>query len=134
MEGDITILLSNTSGVPIYRQIADQVREKILTGELEAGAMLPSIRQLAQTLRISVITTRRGYEELEREGLIETASGKGSFIASGDNMILAERRLRILEEHCSDAVAQAHLIQYPLDDLVRLISVLYKEFPDEHGT
>ncbi len=120
--------------MPIYQQIVDQVREKILSGELRAGEVLPSIRQLAQTLRISVITTRRAYEELEKEGLTERISGKGTFIASGDNMILAETSLRILEEHCADAVAQAHLIGYSLDDLMGLIKTLYEEYTDEKNT
>ena len=76
------IILSNSSGKPIYEQIADQVKEQIMTGALSAGDALPSMRLLAKELRISVITTKRAYEELEREGFIQSVPGKGSFVAS----------------------------------------------------
>ena len=75
------IILSNSSGKPIYEQIADQVREQILSGALSAGDALPSMRVLAKELRISVITTKRAYEELEREGFLTTVPGKGCFVA-----------------------------------------------------
>ena len=75
------IILSNTSGKPIYEQIADQVKEQIMSGTLEAGDALPSMRLLAKELRISVITTKRAYEELERDGFLENVPGKGCFVA-----------------------------------------------------
>ena len=84
------ILLRNTGGQPIYEQIADQIKGQILDGSLAAGTALPSIRLLARDLRISVITTKRAYEELEREGLIQTVPGKGSFVAPQNRELLRE--------------------------------------------
>lgn len=80
------ILISNASGLPIYEQITTQIKQKILSGELAAGEALPSIRALAKDLRISVITTKRAYDELEREGLVCTVAGKGCFVAAQPGM------------------------------------------------
>ena len=90
------ILISNASGLPIYEQITTQIKQKILSGELAAGEALPSIRALAKDLRISVITTKRAYDELEREGLVCTVAGKGCFVAdvSGEELCEMLRALR----------------------------------------
>ena len=94
------IILSNTSGKPIYEQITDQVKEQIMAGTLSAGDALPSMRLLAKELRISVITTKRAYEELERAGFLENVPGKGCFVAPQNRELLREAQLRKVEESC----------------------------------
>ena len=101
------ILLSNASNSPIYEQIQRQIRSQILSGELQEGTGLPSIRKLAQTLQISVITTKRAYDELEREGLIDTVGGKGTFVASPNAEFLREKHVRAVEEKLTEALALA---------------------------
>ena len=98
----MTILIDNKSGQPIYEQIVDQIREQILTGALGADEALPSIRSLAKDLRISVITTKRAYEELEQEGFLYTVAGKGCFVAEKNTELLREEDLRRIEEHLSE--------------------------------
>ena len=101
------IVISNSSDKPIYEQIASQIREAIMTGELATGEQLPSIRSLATQLRISAITTKRAYQDLETQGFIHTVPGKGCFVA-GDNLeLLREERLRLVEASLAKAVADA---------------------------
>ena len=101
------IYISNSSGVPLYAQITEQIRAKILSGELQEGEMLPSIRLLAKELRISVITTKRAYEDLEQAGFIYTLPGKGSFVAPQNPEIHREEALRTVEGHLQRAVDAA---------------------------
>ena len=101
------IYISNTSGVPIYAQITEQIRAKILSGELKEGEMLPSIRLLAKELRISVITTKRAYEDLEQAGFLYTLPGKGSFVAEQNPEMRREESLRQVEGHLQDAIDAA---------------------------
>ena len=98
----MTILIDNKSGQPIYEQITEQIREQILTGALSADEALPSIRSLAKDLRISVITTKRAYDELEQEGFLYTVAGKGCFVAEKNTELLREEDLRRIEEHLSE--------------------------------
>ena len=98
----MTILIDNKSGEPIYEQIFSQIRDQILTGELQPDEALPSIRSLAKDLRISVITTKRAYEELEQEGFLYTVAGKGCFVAEKNTELLREEDLRRIEEHLSE--------------------------------
>ena len=100
----MNIIISNTGGKPIYDQIKEQIKNAVLAGELRSGDALPSIRMLAKELRISVITTKRAYEELEREGFIETVPGKGSFVAQRNSELLREEALRRMEEALESAV------------------------------
>lgn len=100
----MNILISNTSGEPIYAQIVSQIRQMILQGELVSGTPLPSIRLLAKELQISVITTKRAYEELEREGLINSIVGKGSFVSGADQEFIREQRLRIMENKMKEII------------------------------
>ena len=97
------IILSNVDGTPIYEQIVRQIKAKIVGGELKAGEALPSMRLLAKELRISVITTKRAYEELEREGFIITQTGRGSFVAPVGVELLREEQLRAVEEHLTSS-------------------------------
>ena len=101
------IIIQNTSGKPIYEQITAQIKNQILSGALQAGDALPSMRLLAKELRISVITTKRAYEELERDGFIETVTGKGSFVAAQNAALLREEALRRTEQALRGAVDTA---------------------------
>ena len=120
------IILSNSSGKPIYEQITDQVKEQIMTGALEARDALPSMRLLAKELRISVITTKRAYEELERDGFLENVPGKGCFVAPQNPALLREARLRKVEDALSLAVEEARKGGLSLEELQEMLNLLYK--------
>ncbi len=119
------IYLSNSSGVPIYEQITRQIKGLIARGELREGEALPSMRLLAKELRISVITTKRAYEELERDGFIETVAGKGSFVAPRNLELVREDTLRRVEEKLAEAVQLARQGGITLDELYETLSILY---------
>ena len=121
------IILTNAGGQPIYDQIVSQVKAQILSGKLKEGDALPSLRALAKDLRISVITTKRAYEELEREGFIVSLTGKGSFVAGANTELIREEHLRRLEDHLREAVSLSHLCGLDLDGLTSILSMLYKE-------
>lgn len=120
------IIISNASGKPIYEQITGQIKNLILSGELHAGDALPSIRLLARELRISVITTKRAYEELERDGFIETVAGKGSFVSQRDAQLVQEHQLREIEAHLQAAVDLARQSGVGAGQLCDIITLLYK--------
>ena len=126
MVRQMDIILSNSSGKPIYEQITDQVKEQIMTGALAAGDALPSMRLLAKELRISVITTKRAYEELEREGFLETVPGKGCFVAPQNRELLREAQLRRVEDILTQAVDEARKGGIPLEELQELLNLLYQ--------
>ena len=119
------IILSNASGKPIYEQITDQIKEQIMAGALSAGDALPSMRLLAKELRISVITTKRAYEELEREGFLTTVPGKGCFVAPQNPELVREDTLRRAEEHLSHAVDVAKAGGVTLAELTETLNLLY---------
>lgn len=121
------ILISNASEQPIYEQIVDQIKAGILKNELQEGEALPSIRRLAQELQISVITTKRAYEELEREGFIETVRGKGSFIASQNKEMLKEKKLKLIEEKLLDVVEESKLLGLTFEEIIEMLKILYDE-------
>ncbi|MFR4008519.1 MAG: GntR family transcriptional regulator [Christensenellales bacterium] len=121
------IIISNTSGKPIYEQIVTQIKQLILTNALQAGEALPSMRLLAKDLQISVITTKRAYEELEREGFIETVVGKGSFVARKNENFIKEEQLRIVETHLQQAVVLAKQCGLAEEELSQLLHLLYQE-------
>lgn len=121
------IIISNSSNNPIYEQIAEQIKNQILTGELSPGDSLPSIRSLARELQISVITTKRAYEELEKEGFIETVGGKGSFVSGENKELLREKRLKMLEEKLEKAVEDARLLGLSLAELQEMLELFYRE-------
>ena len=121
------IVLSNASPDPIYEQIARQIRAQIFSGELLEGDPLPSIRALARDLQISVITTKRAYEELEREGLLNTVGGKGTFIAAQNPGFLREKKMKTVEEKLGDAVELARLLGVGPDELTEMLLLLYGE-------
>ena len=118
------ILLSNASPLPIYEQIVQQLRAQILNGDLPEATPLPSIRKLAQTLQISVITTKRAYDELEREGLIDTVGGKGTFVASPNKEFLREKRVASVEAKLRAAVAEAQATGISRAEVLELLTLL----------
>ena len=120
------IILSNSSGKPIYEQITDQVKEQIMTGALAAGDALPSMLLLAKELRISVITTKRAYEELERDGFLDNVPGKGCFVAPQNRELLREAQLRRVEDILTQAVDEARKGGIPLEELQELLNLLYQ--------
>ncbi|KUG04079.1 transcriptional regulator, gntr family [hydrocarbon metagenome] len=123
----MNIIISNASPDPIYEQIRQQIRSHILRGEIESGEPLPSIRHLAQQLQISVITTKRAYEELERDGFIETVSGKGSFVAPQKPELLREKRMSLIENRMMDIVAESKVLAISLEELQEMLKLLYRE-------
>ncbi len=123
----MNLLISNASDKPIYEQITSQMKQAIISGELEAGSLLPSMRMLAKELRISVITTKRAYEDLERDGFIYTVIGKGSYVAEKNMEFVREEQLRIVEEHLSKAVAGAKAGGISLEELLEIIRMIYEE-------
>lgn len=123
----MNLILSNANGAPIYEQIYTQLKAAILTGELQEGEALPSIRQLAKDLRISVITTKRAYDELERDGFIYTVVAKGCYVAPKNTELIREEHLRQLEEHLRAAAKLAALCALSDEELFDLYKTIREE-------
>lgn len=123
----MTILIDNRSGLPIYEQIVTQIREQILSGELGPDAALPSIRALAKDLRISVITSKRAYEELEQEGFLYTVAGKGCFVSEKNPELLREENLRKIEEHLGELRRLAARCGLTREELLEMLQVMEEE-------
>ena len=123
----MNIIISNKSEEPIYEQIRKQVKDNIIRGELEPGEALPSIRNLAKQLQISVITTKRAYAELEKEGFIETVGGKGSFVSGQNKELLKEKRLKAVEEKLAEVVLESKILNISLAELQEMLQILYRE-------
>lgn len=121
----MNIILSNSSEEPIYQQIITQIKAQIMSGELAAGDALPSMRVLASSLRISVITTKRAYEELERDGFIENFVGKGCFVKSQNTDFLKEETLRQLEELLAKASEKAKMCNLSLEEMKEILELVY---------
>lgn len=127
----LSVVLSNTAGVPIYEQIAQQVRDAILTGQVEADEMLPSIRALARDLRVSVITTTRAYSDLVAEGFLANVPGKGYFVLPRDSELVREQVLREVEEHLDRAVERARLVQLSDEELHTMLQTIIATSKDK---
>lgn len=123
----MNIIISNSGDKPIYEQIIGQIKNMVMNGTLKEGDSLPSMRTLAKELRISVITTKRAYEELEREGFITTIVGKGSFVRAADTELLREERLKQLEELLTQAVSLAEQSGITRQELQEILELLYQE-------
>lgn len=121
------ILISTTTHIPIYEQIVNQIRDAVVKGELTAGEGIPSIRMLARDLQVSVITTKRAYEELEREGVIESIPGRGFYICKQNNDHLREKQILNLEKQFSDLLLESKRAGMSLEDIIEMIKVLYEE-------
>ena len=120
------IIIRNSGGVPIYDQITRQMKGLILRGELKEGEALPSMRLLAKELRISVITTKRAYEELERDGFLDNVPGKGCFVAPQNRELLREAQLSRVEDVLAQAVDEARKGGFSLSELQELLTLLYQ--------
>ena len=121
----MNIFIKEESSLPIYGQIVSAVKNSILNHELAPGDMLPSIRSLAKSLGISVITTKRAYEELEKQGLIYSEQGKGFFVSRFNPNILLEEQLKTLEEHLADVVLEAKTLNLSVGELADMVMLLW---------
>lgn len=123
----LEILISNTVNQPIYNQIYSQIKNQIIAGKLKEGDALPSIRSLAKDLRISVITTKRAYDELEKEGFVNTIAGKGCFVASANTEFIKEDYLKQIEDHMQKIASLASACGLTKEELIEMFSLLNKE-------
>ncbi len=130
--GKVSISISQSSPKTIYRQIEDRVRSLIVAGDLNEGEELPSIRMLAQDLRVSVLTVKRAYDDLEAEGFLTSIQGKGCYVSVRNKELFREQRMRIVEEKLDEAAAEARLIGMTLKDLQTMLAIVFAE--EKHGT
>jgi GntR family transcriptional regulator len=121
----LNIIISNSSSDPIYLQITNQLKKYIITGELEETEPLPSIRKLAKELQISVITTKRAYEELEKEGLVESVRGKGFYVALKNKELIKEKKMQLIENKLSEIIDESKLLGLTIDEFIEIIKLLY---------
>ena len=123
----MNIIITNSAGTPIYEQIATQIKGMIISGKLKEGDSLPSMRNLAQDLRVSVITTKRAYEILETEGLIESFTGRGSFVAAHNPELMKEQNLRDIESHLIKAAEIAKRSGITIEEVTEMLSLVFEE-------
>ena len=121
------ILINNHASVPIYEQISSQIKALIICGDLKAGEALPSIRGLAKSLHISVLTVQKAYDSLQADGFIETTAGKGCFVSAQNQDFYLEEQQKRIEEHFTEAIEIAKASGIKLDKLQSLLSLLYEE-------
>ena len=121
------IFINNKDGVPIYDQIYSQIKEQIINGTLEEDAPLPSIRSLAKELQISVITTKRAYDELEKSELIYTAPGRGSFVSAKNTELMREENLKKIEELLEEIMKLSVSCNLKKEDIISMLNILYEE-------
>ena len=124
----MNIVISNKDDRPIYEQITSQMKNMILSGKLEEGSQLPSIRVLAKDLRISVITTTRAYEELERDGFIITVAGKGSYVAENNSAVLKEEKMKQLEENVRRLIEEAYNSGISKEEVKEIFDICLEEY------
>lgn len=122
----MNIIISNTSDLPIYMQIVNHIKENILSGTLEEGKALPSIRALAKDLGISFITTKRAYEELEKLGLINTVPGKGCYVSSFNKELVYEAKMREIEEKLEESINLSKIMGLSKSELIKILESLYE--------
>lgn len=123
----MNIIISNNSNLAIYEQIINQIKSAIINKEIVPGDMMPSIRGLAKDLQISVITTKRAYEELEKEGLLYSVSGKGFYVCEQNTDILKEKKISMIERHLQDILEECRAAGLSLEDIKDMIEVLYQD-------
>ena len=121
------IIISNSSNIPLYEQVKEQIKNKIVSNELKTGELLPSIRSLAKDLRISVITTKNAYEELEREGYVETIPGKGTYVANKNKELIKEEQLQKIEGLIDTAVSIAKISGISREEIREMLDILFEE-------
>ncbi|EMS72128.1 GntR family transcriptional regulator [Ruminiclostridium cellobioparum] len=125
------IIISNTSGIPIYEQIKEQIKSSILSGEIEENELLPSLRQLARDLKISVLTTTRAYTELEQEGYVTNVQGKGCYVMGRGSELIREQLLREIEDNLVSAIRSARRAGVSEEELVKMLGILMEEDENE---
>lgn len=121
------IIISSNTGKPIYEQITTQIKALIMSGELQTGEAIPSMRALAKSLHVSVITVQKAYEDLQRDGFIETTVGRGSFVSAQNKDFYQEEQQRLAEEHLLKAAEIGRISNIPLETLVKILSMFYTE-------
>ncbi|WP_323704312.1 PSM export ABC transporter transcriptional regulator PmtR [Mammaliicoccus sp. Dog046] len=121
------VLLQNNSNQPIYEQIKEQIKAHILQGNIQPGATLPSMRELASDLGVSLITTKRAYVDLEQEGFVTTIRGKGTFVKSQDPSIMKEKQFIVIEDLAKELTKQAKLIGMSLEEINEIVTLIYEE-------
>lgn len=121
------ILISNTSDSPLYQQIKDQIKDAILRGELAAGDALPSIRAFANDIKVSVLTVRRVYDDLEQEGFVTSQVGIGTFVSAGNVELLRDSRRRVVEQKMQDMIQAAKSLGIGKEELLQMMDILYEE-------
>ncbi|MDY4560148.1 MAG: GntR family transcriptional regulator [Peptostreptococcus porci] len=121
------IVITNSSNIPLYQQIKDQIKDSILIGELSDGDSLPSIRVFANDLKVSVLTIRRVYSELEAEGFIISQAGLGTFVSAGNIELLKDAKRRVVEEKMSDIIKTAKSLKISKKELNDMMEILYEE-------
>ena len=121
------ILISNTSDSPPYQQIKDQIKDAILKGELAAGDALPSIRAFANDIKVSVLTVRRVYDDLEQEGFVTSQVGIGTFVSAGNVELLRDSRRRVVEQKMQDMIQAAKSLGIGKEELSQMMDILYEE-------
>lgn len=122
----MNVIISNNSDLPIYLQIVSQIKEQILSGQIEENEMLPSMRALAKDLGISFITTKRSYEELEKQGLINTVPGKGCFVSHFNKELVYEAKMREIESNLEEAINLSNSLGLSKDELILILESLYE--------
>ncbi len=123
----MSIIISNSSNIPLYEQVKEQIKNKILTNQLKAGELLPSIRSLARDLKVSVITTKNAYDALENEGYIKTIPSKGTYVANKNIELMKEEQLQKIEALFDSAISLAKISKISKKELYEIIDILYKE-------
>lgn len=121
------ILINNSSPIALYEQIENQIKNQILNGSLKPGDALPSIRVLAKELKVSIITSKRAYEELEKDGFIETSIGKGTFVSSANSERLKEAAMAEMENKLEEIIISAKSLGLTLDECIEIFKSLYEE-------
>lgn len=121
------IIISNNANKPIYEQITTQIKAMIMSGELQAGEAIPSMRALAKSIHVSVITVQKAYEELQRDGFIETTVGRGSFVSARNKEFYLEEQQRIAEEHLKIAADIGRINNIPVETLIDVLKLFYEE-------
>ena len=123
----MNIIISNSSNTPIYEQVKEQIKNKIVSNDLESGDLLPSIRSLAKDLRISILTVKKAYDELEQEAYIKTVQGKGTFVTPRNKELIREKQISMIEEHIEQIVNIAKLSNISKNEIIDLFNYLYEE-------
>ena len=121
------ITISNTANEPLYQQIMEQIKENILSGELQEGELLPSIRSFANDLKVSVLTIRRVYEELEKEGFVVSQVGLGTFVKAGNTELFRESKRRMIEEKLTEALTLASMLDISKEEIMEMLDILSEE-------